>query len=155
MCNTKRNFSLFQKFSEYICHVLMFQNKIDFILYIFCASADICLYRPFKCFKSCFCIMEAFDCLMQAVCRIICQKSLEVSECICTLVKVFRFFYLIVAGSIRDKFVGTPVFSFIVNKVRLTVYGRNNIKCLSVRISAVFNDLLSQMRYSISLLGLL
>ena len=143
--HTQRDLTLCKQFTKYIRYIFVIQNKLNFILHIFCASTDIGLYCPFKCLESCFRIMESFDRLMQTVCRIVRKKSLEISKRIGALIEIFRFFYLIVTGCVRDKFVGTPVFSLIINKIRFSIHSRNDIQSLSVRISTVLDYFLTKV----------
>ena len=91
--------------------------KLDLFFYVFSSSADILFHCFLECLKTHWCIVEVLDRLCQFFCRILRQKALEMTECLTTVIKILWFFYQIVACSILDEQIYSPVAVDAVNKV--------------------------------------
>ena len=90
--------------------------------------------------------MKSNNCLIQRIRRIIRQHTLEITECNCALVKMLRLLYHIITGSIRNKLIRTPIVSIRITVIWLAIICRNHIQRLPLRISAILNDLLPEIR---------
>ena len=127
-----------------MCQFFSLENEVDFFLYRSSSSADIFSDCFFEFFQTIRCIVKIFDRLMQCLSRIISQKSLEVSERNSTLVEIIIIFYSIIRSRALNKKVNSPVLPFGVSEIRkvlLTLYDR---KRLSLRISAICDDLFAK-----------
>ena len=144
--HSERQLAFILKFSKDIGSLLVSKDKFNFLSHRFRSAADILFNSIFKHLESCPCVVEPFNSFMKGGRRIICKKSLEVSKCNCTLVKVFGFFYPVITCCICDKFVGPPVFSFGIHKISFSVLCRDDIKGLSLRISSPLNNLFPEVR---------
>ena len=81
---------------------------------------------------------------MQSFCRIIRKKSLEMSKSHCTLIKIIIILYCIIAGRTFYKEIYSPVFSCRIYKIRKAIITFYQSKRLSLRISAILDDLFTK-----------
>ena len=89
--------------------------------------------------------MEIRDGFVQRSRRIIRQQPLEIAERHSALIEIFRLLHLIIACSICDKLIRSPVVPFGIYIIGSSVLIGNGIQSLPVRVSSVLDDLLSQI----------
>ena len=84
-----RHFPAFQLIhnNRHIC--FMSHYKINLSLNVLCPSAYICLQNLFKGLETLWRIVEVRNCLCQILNRVLLQKTLEMTESLCALIKIF------------------------------------------------------------------
>ncbi len=89
--------------------------------------------------------MESDNGLIQRISRIIRQHTLEVTERNRTLIEMLRLLHHVIAGSVRNELVRTPVFPVRIPVIGLPVISRDYVQRLPLRIPAILNDLFPQV----------
>ena len=144
MCNSKRKSSIQLQIIQCMCQFFSFENKINFFLNRGSSSTDIFCNCLFELFKSIRCIVKILDRLMQSLCRIIRKESLKMSKSYCTLIEIIIILHCIIAGRTFYKEIYSPVFSCRIYKIRKAIITFYQSKRLSLRISAILDDLFTK-----------
>ena len=144
MCYTDRQLSLRLEVPEIIRNLLSVQNKLDLISHGSRPLHHILFHCLLEYRESRLSIMKPFDRLIERLSRIIRQHTLEIPERQRALIEMLRLLHHIIAGSIRDELIGTPVITVRITVIRFVIVGRDHIQRLPLRISAVLDDLFPQ-----------
>ena len=129
---------------QHMGQVLPLQHKPNLPLHTAGVTAGIALHGRFKILKPACRVVEIYDCLVQGLCRIIRQHSLEMPESNCTLVEIFFVLHLVITACALDEQIRSPVITGTVQIIRPSVPGMDNVQGLPVGISAVCQNLLPE-----------
>ena len=119
----------------------MSHYKINLSLNVLCPSAYICLQNLFKGLETLWRIVEVRNCLCQILNRVLLQKTLEMTESLCALIKIFFSLNDVIGGCIINKQIHSPPGTNAVLVGVLSVQSLYQSQSLSVRISAIGNNL--------------